>query len=67
MSVVDSEGFQFEEDDAGLYLCEFAKRVGLSLGSLTPKLKAQDAAIFKVPDEDTEYSLTIKDGSMDET
>ena len=66
MHVVDGDGFQFEHDDAGLYFSDFAKQIGLSLGSLLPKLKAQGAVIFKVPDEDMEYSLTIKDGTMEE-
>jgi hypothetical protein len=66
MRVVDGDGFQFEEDDAGLYFSDFAKETGLSLGYLVPKIKAQGAAIFKVPDEDTDYSLAIKDGTMGE-
>ncbi len=67
MRVVDSDGFQFERDDAGLYFSDFAKRVGLSLGSLLPKLKAQGAVIFKVPDEDSEFSLAFKNGSSGES
>lgn len=66
MRVVDSDGFQFADDDAGLYFSDFAKQIGLSHGDLLPKLKYQGAVIFKVPDEDLEYSLTIKDGTMEE-
>ena len=67
MRLVD--GFQFEEDssDAGLTFSDFARRIGLSLGSLSPKIKAQGAVIFKLPDEDMEYLLTIKDGTIEET
>ena len=66
MRVVDGDGFQFREDDAGLYFSDFGKQTGLSLGDLVPKIKAQGAAIFKVPDEDAEYFLTIEDGTMEE-
>jgi hypothetical protein len=64
--VVDTDGFEFEDDDAGLYFSDFAKRIGLSLGGLVPKIKAQGAVIFKVPDEDTEYSLKFRRGTMEE-
>ena len=66
MRLVDCDGFQFEDDDCGLYFSDFAKKTGLSLGSLLPKVKARGAVIFKVPDEDTNYSLAIKDGTMEE-
>lgn len=66
MRAVDADGFQFERDDAGLRFSDFATRTGLSLGDLLPKLKAQGAVIFKVPDEDTEYSLTFRNGTMEE-
>lgn len=67
MRAVDADGFQFEEEsgDAGLTFSDFAKHTGLSLGSLLPKLKAQGAVIFKVPDEDMEYSLTFRNGTME--
>lgn len=66
MRIVDGDGFQFERDEAGLFLSDFAKRSGLGHFRLLPKLKVQAAVIFKVPDEDAEYSLTIKNGTMEE-
>jgi hypothetical protein len=68
MRVVDADGFQFEREsgDAGLTFSDFAKRTGLSLGGLLPKIKAQGAVIFKVADEDMEYSLTFRNGTMEE-
>ena len=66
LRLVDGDGFQFEDDDCGLHFGAFEKRIGLSLGTLLPKIKAQGAVIFKLPDEDTEYSLTIKCGTMEE-
>jgi hypothetical protein len=66
MRTVDTDGFQFERDGAGLIFSDFAKRIGLSRGSLLPKLKAQAAVIFKVPDEDTEYSLAFRSGTIEE-
>ena len=66
MRVVDGDGFQFEGGDGGLHFSDFGRQIGLSLGSLSPKLKAHGAVLFKVPDEDAEYSLTIKDGTMEE-
>ncbi len=66
MRVVDGDGFQFEGGNGGLCFSDFGRQIGLSLCSLSPKLKAQGAVLFKVPDEDTEYSLTIKDGTMQE-
>jgi len=66
MRIVDGDGFQFETDSAGLTFSDYAKRIGLSLGRLPPKLKAQGAVIFKVPDDDMEYSLIFKNGSMTE-
>jgi hypothetical protein len=66
MRVVDGDGFQFQRDDAGLSFSDFSKRVGLSRGNLLPKIKAQGAVIFKVADEDTEYSLTFRNGTMEE-
>jgi hypothetical protein len=66
MRVVDGDGFQFEGGDGGLHFSDFGRQIGLSLGSLSPKLKAQGAVLFMVPDEDMEYSLTIKNGTMEE-
>jgi hypothetical protein len=67
MRVVDTDGFQFEEEsgDAGLTFSDFARRIGLNQGTLLPKLKHKGAVIFKVPDEDTEYSLTFRNGTME--
>jgi hypothetical protein len=66
MRVVDGDGFQFQRDDAGLYFSDFSNRIGLSLGYLSPKIKAQGAVIFKVADEDMEYSLTFRNGTIEE-
>ena len=68
MRLVDTDGFAFEEESghAGLTFSDFAKGIGLSLGRLLPKIKAQGAVIFKVPDEDTEYLLKFRRGTMEE-
>lgn len=68
MRAVDTDGFQFEHErgDAGLNFSDFGRRIGLNQGTLLPKLKAQGAVIFKVPDEGTDYSLTFRSGTMEE-
>lgn len=71
MRIVDSDGFQFERrsDD---HLCldsKFAKISGLKnfFGqSLMPKIKVRGAILFDLPDEDTEYALTLKNGTIEE-
>lgn len=68
MRAVDTDGFQFEPEsgDAGLHFSDFGRQIGLSQGRLLPKLKLQGAVIFKVPDEDAEYSLIFRSGTMEE-
>jgi hypothetical protein len=71
MRVVDGDGFRFEKDLDSHLCCfsAFAKRSGLDklyFCSLMPKIKVRGAVLFRVPDEDTEYSLTIEDGTIQE-
>ena len=68
MRLVDTDGFEFEieSDDAGLYFSDFGEQIGLNRGNVLPKIKAPGAVIFKVPDEDTEYSLKFRRGTMEE-
>ena len=68
MRVVDADGYQFELEtgDAGLHFSDFGRRITLNSGTILPKLKHQGAVIFKLPDEDTEYSLTLRNGTMEE-
>lgn len=71
MRVVDNDGFEFEHD-RDYHLCcvsAFAKVSGLTKffgEGLMPKVKIRGAVLFKVPDEDTEYSLAVHDGTIEE-
>jgi hypothetical protein len=71
MRIVDSDGFEFEchsDSHLGLW-SKFAETSSLNNfygKSLMPKIKVRGAILFDLPDEDTEYSLTFKNGTMEE-
>lgn len=71
LRVVDSDGCEFEPCD-DYHLCsssEYAQRSGLARlisARLRPKILRKIAVAFQVADEDSEYSLTISDGSIRE-
>ena len=70
--IVDQDGFQFPFFDDYYLSCdsEFAKKSGLYrfyAGEMIPKVKAIGAIPFLSPDDDeAEYSISIKKGSIRE-
>jgi hypothetical protein len=58
MRVVDAEGFQFRLDTISSMYSYFTKQIGF-YDDLLSKVKYQGALIFKMADEDTEYSGVV--------
>ena len=71
LRVIDGEGYSFEVDSDGHLCClsDFAKRSGLYalfFERLMPKVAISGAVLFRLPDEETEYSLDVAKGTLAE-
>ena len=69
--MVDTDDFQFGVYDDGHLSCssDYSKKSGLNNfygKQLRPKIKVKGAITFILPDEETEYYITIEDGTIQE-